>query len=71
VTGPACGAGVFRPLIHDLPPDARSITLHGRMRVWFASCGAAVVPYDTTVAGTHRTTCPQCLPAYGVPDTPR
>jgi hypothetical protein len=70
VTGPARAAGVFRPLIHDLPDDALSIIFHGA-RVWFAPCGAAVVPFDPTVAGTHRTTCPRCLPANGVPDTPR
>ena len=70
MTGPARGAGVFRHLIHDLPDDALSITFHGA-RVWFSSCGAAVVPFDSTVAGTYRMTCPRCLPEYGVPDTPR
>jgi hypothetical protein len=67
---PHRGAGVFQRLIHDLPDNARSITVHGA-RVWFAPCGAAVVPYDSAVAGTHRTTCPRCLPDCGVPDTPR
>jgi hypothetical protein len=70
VTGPARGAGVFRPLIHMLPASALVITFRG-VQVWFAPYGAAVVPFDTTIVGTHRTACPACPASHGWPDTPR
>lgn len=52
------GAGVFRPLMHIIAPDAPQIIFNG-IPLWFAACGAACVPVPRTLAG--RQWCQKCL----------
>jgi hypothetical protein len=49
---------VFRPFVHVLGPERRSIDFHG-VRVYFAECGAAVVPIRDDAA-SGREWCPTC-----------
>jgi len=51
--------GIFRPLLHDIPRDGRSITLRG-VRVFLAACDAACRPPHGRVPEGYRY-CPCCL----------
>lgn len=55
--------GVFQPLLHHVPADARELTMHG-MLVRFATCGRPTRPTDASGALViSATMCDQCLKA--------
>ena len=54
------GAGVFRPLMHVIAPDAPQIVFNG-IPLWFAACGAVCVPVRHALK--NREWCEKCLAA--------